>query len=87
MLGSLYDRNNITLQFSIQSQIISLKMKGVPDVEKYIAVHTTANERLACMGVWLSQVDAIYALLWGLPSSGLWPLIRKAIELEMQCNS
>ena len=28
----------------------------------------------------------MYALLCGLPSSGLWPMIHKGIEMEIQCN-
>ena len=86
LLANLYDRNDISLQFTIQNQIATLKMHGAADAEKYMAAHTAANECLAQMGVRLSDGNAIYALLRGLLSTGLWPLVRKTIKLEMQCN-
>ena len=61
-------------------------MKGASNAEKYIAAHTAANERLARMGARPADSDAIYALLRGLPSSGLWPMICKGIEMEIQRN-
>lgn len=62
-------------------------MQSTANAEKYVAAHTAANECLARMGVRPPEGDAIYALLRGLPSSGLWPLVRKTIELEMQQNA
>lgn len=38
------------------------------------------------MGVHPTKADAIYALLCRLPQSGLWPMVCKTIELEMQWN-
>ncbi|KIJ07130.1 hypothetical protein PAXINDRAFT_158525 [Paxillus involutus ATCC 200175] len=49
--------------FSIKTQISNLKMIGAADTEKYVAVHTLANERLARMGVKPSDKDCIYVLL------------------------
>ena len=86
-LANLYDQSNISLQFTIQSQIMSLKMQSATNAEKYVAAHTAANERLACMSVRPPEGDAIYVLLQGLPSSRLWPLVQKTIELEMQQNA
>lgn len=62
-------------------------MHRVANGEKYIAVHTAVNECLAWMGVRPSDSNAIYALLHGLPSSRLWPLVHKTIKLEMQQNA
>ena len=50
LLASLYERNDISLQFTIKTQIANLKMKGAADTEKFIAAHTARNERLARMG-------------------------------------
>ncbi|KAF8545651.1 hypothetical protein OG21DRAFT_1428915, partial [Imleria badia] len=66
-LSSLYEQNDISLQYSIRNQIRGLCMKGAPNTEKYVAAHTAANERLARMGAHPSNSDAIYALLRGLP--------------------
>ena len=85
-LLNLYERNDISLQFSIRNQISTLCMKGASDAEKYVAAHTVANERLARMGVCPADSDAVYALLRGLLSSSLWPMIRKGIKMEIQCN-
>jgi hypothetical protein len=84
LLASHYDRSDISLQFTIRTQISNLRMKGAADVEKYVAAHMSSNERLAWMGARPSEADAVYALLHGLPQTGLWPVIRKTIEMEMQ---
>jgi hypothetical protein len=62
-------------------------MKGASDAEKYVAVHIAANEYLARMGAHSSDSNTIYGLLCSLPSSGLWLMISKGIETEIQCNS
>lgn len=59
-------------------------MKGAADAEKYVALHTHANDRLARMGARPSEADTIYALLRGLPKTGIWPVIRKNIETELE---
>lgn len=59
-------------------------MKGAADAEKYVALHTHANDRLARMGARPSEADTIYALLRGLPKTGVWPVVRKNIETELE---
>lgn len=59
-------------------------MKGAADAEKYVASHVQANDKLARMGARPSDADAIYALLRGLPKTGLWPVVRKGIETELE---
>ncbi|KIK97876.1 hypothetical protein PAXRUDRAFT_807490 [Paxillus rubicundulus Ve08.2h10] len=49
ILTSHFDCSDISLQFSIKTQILNLKMIGTADAEKYVAAHMLANERLACM--------------------------------------
>lgn len=84
-LSELYDRSDVSLQFSLRAHIATLEMKGAGDAEKYVASHTHANDRLARMGARPSEADTIYALLRGLPRTGIWPVIRKNIETE-QCS-
>ena len=84
ILANHYDRADVSLQFSIKARIASFQMKGASDAEKYIAAHTHANEKLARMGAKPTETEAIYALLRGLPKSGLWPMIRKTIEGEVE---
>ncbi|KAI6018528.1 hypothetical protein PISMIDRAFT_96821 [Pisolithus microcarpus 441] len=62
-LAELYNQSNISLQFSLCTLILTFQMKGATEAEKYVALHTHANNRLACMGVRLSEADTIYALL------------------------
>ena len=69
LLANLYKRSNISLQFAIRTQITSLKITGAADAEKYITVHTAANEHLASMGARFSDANAIYALLEALLSN------------------
>lgn len=71
-LAELYDRSDVSLQFSLRAQISTYQMKGANDAEKYVALHTHANDRLARMGARPSDSDAIYALLRGLPKVGIW---------------
>ncbi|KIK81122.1 hypothetical protein PAXRUDRAFT_15411 [Paxillus rubicundulus Ve08.2h10] len=84
ILVSHFNCSDISLQFGIKTQILNLKMIGARDAEKYVAAHTLANERLAHMGAKPSDTDCIYALLQGLPKSGLWPMIHKTIEMDME---
>ncbi|KIK15737.1 hypothetical protein PISMIDRAFT_38111, partial [Pisolithus microcarpus 441] len=83
-LADLYDRSDVSLQFSLRTQISTYQMKGAADAEKYVALHTHANDRLARMGARPSEADTIYALLRGLPKTGIWPVIRKNIETELE---
>lgn len=83
-LAEVYDRTDVSLQFSLHAQISALQMKGAMDAEKYVASHVHANDRLARMGAKPSDADAIYALLRGLPRSGIWPVVRKNIETELE---
>lgn len=83
-LAELYDRSDVSLQFSLRAQISTFQMKGASDAEKYVALHTHANDRLARMGARPSEADTIYALLRGLPKTGIWPVIRKNIETELE---
>lgn len=83
-LAELYDRSDVSLQFSLRAQISTFQMKGASDAEKYVALHTHANDRLARMGARPSEADTIYALLRGLPRTGIWPVIRKNIETELE---
>ncbi|KIK10811.1 hypothetical protein PISMIDRAFT_68034, partial [Pisolithus microcarpus 441] len=71
-LAELYDRSDVSLQFSLHTQISTFQMKGAADAEKYVALHTHANDRLARMGARPSEADTIYALLRGLPKTGIW---------------
>lgn len=80
----LYDRSDVSLQFSLRAQISTFQMKGATEAEKYVALHTHANDRLARMGARPSEADTIYALLRGLPRSGIWPVIQKNIETELE---
>lgn len=47
LLAGLYKWSDISLQFTICSQIADLRMKGAADVEKYIAAYMAANKCLA----------------------------------------
>ncbi|KAF8844785.1 hypothetical protein BDN67DRAFT_894471, partial [Paxillus ammoniavirescens] len=82
ILANHFDRTDISLQFAVRKQITTLQMGSADDAEKYVAAHTHANERLARMGAKSSEADTIYALIRGLPRSGMWPIIRKNIETE-----
>ncbi|KIK24713.1 hypothetical protein PISMIDRAFT_98161 [Pisolithus microcarpus 441] len=84
MLTKLYDRSNVSLQFSLCAQISTFQMKGAADAKKYVVLHTHANDRLACMGAKPLEADMIYALLQGLPRTGIWPVIHKNIETELE---
>ncbi|KIK17425.1 hypothetical protein PISMIDRAFT_15110 [Pisolithus microcarpus 441] len=83
-LAELYDRSDVSLQFSLCTHISTLQMKGAADAEKYVASHVQANDKLARMGARPSDADAIYVLLRGLPKTGLWPVVRKNIETELE---
>ncbi|KIK15338.1 hypothetical protein PISMIDRAFT_115344 [Pisolithus microcarpus 441] len=83
-LAELYDRSDVSLQFSLCTHISTLQMKDAADAERYVASHVHANDRLARMGARPSDEDAIYALLRGLPRTGIWPVIRKNIETELE---
>ncbi|KIK22307.1 hypothetical protein PISMIDRAFT_83192, partial [Pisolithus microcarpus 441] len=86
-LAELYDRSDVSLQFSLRAQISTFQMKGASDAEKYVVLHTHANDRLARMGARPSEADTIYALLRGLPKTGIWPVIRKNIETDQHSRN
>ena len=71
-LRELYGRLDVHAQFALMDKISSLRLKDYNNCDRYLSEFSLACSQFAKMGVEYTELQAIYALIKGLPTHGSW---------------
>ncbi|KAG2742394.1 hypothetical protein P692DRAFT_20707802, partial [Suillus brevipes Sb2] len=71
-LAEHFGRLDVTSQFELQEQLFNEKLKDVDDASRYIGVFKSRCQQFAEMGVTVTEDEAIFLLLHGLPKTTDW---------------
>ena len=71
-LKELYGHLNVHAQFTLMDKISSLHLKDHSDCDRYLSEFSLACAQFAKMGVNYTELQAIHALIKGLPTFGSW---------------
>ncbi|KAG2739441.1 hypothetical protein P692DRAFT_20647796, partial [Suillus brevipes Sb2] len=71
-LAEHFGRLDVTSQFELREQLFNEKLKDVDDASRYIGVFKSGRQRFAEMGVTVTEDEAIFLLLHGLPKTTDW---------------
>lgn len=84
-LAKHFGRLDVTSQFELREQLFNEKLKDAEDASRYIEVFKNGRRRFAEMGVTVTEDEAIFLLLHGLPKTTDW-LVYKRLTIG-QFNS
>lgn len=76
ILHQRFARLDITSRFELRNQLFSEKLKDAADALRYLSVFENGRRRFVEMGVSLSDEEAIWMLLHGLPDTLQWVVYR-----------
>ena len=71
-LKELYGRLDVHAQFALMDKISSLRLKDHNDCDRYLSEFSLARAQFAKMGVQYTELQAVHALIKGLPIYGSW---------------
>ena len=71
-LKELYGHLDVHAQFTLMDKISSLHLKDHSDCDRYLSEFSLACAQFAKMGVDYTELQAVHALIKGLPTFGSW---------------
>jgi hypothetical protein len=71
-LKNLYGRLDVHAQFALMDKVSNLRLKDHNDCDRYLSEFSLARAQFAKMGVEYTELQAVHALIKGLPNHGSW---------------
>ena len=71
-IRELYGRLDVHAQFALMDKVSSLRLKDYNDCDQYLSEFSLARSQFAKMGVEYTELQAVHALIKGLPTHGSW---------------
>ena len=71
-LRNLYGRLDVHAQFALMDKVSNLRLKDHTDCDRYLSEFSLARGQFAKMGVDYTELQAVHALIKGLPMYGSW---------------
>ena len=79
-LRELYGRLDIHAQFALMDKVSALRLKDHNDCDRYLSEFSLARAQFAKMGVEYTELQAVHALIKGLPTQGSWTSFTQIIN-------
>ena len=71
-IRDLYGRLDVHAQFALMDKVSALRLKDHSDCDCYLSKFSLARAQFAKMGVDYTELQAVHALIKGLPTHGSW---------------
>ena len=71
-IRDLYGRLDVHAQFALMDKVSALRLKDHSDCDRYLSEFSLARAQFAKMGVDYTELQAVHALIKGLPTHGSW---------------
>jgi gag-polypeptide of LTR copia-type len=79
-LRELYGRLDVHAQFALMDKVAALRLKDHNDCDRYLSEFSLARAQFAKMGVEYTELQAIHALIKGLPTQGSWTSFTQIVN-------